>query len=64
MIDITSVSKFEVDYDQVIEDVAVNKQHYFIKTEDEVVAVIPAEEYLTLIDVYESWISERPSPHD
>jgi PHD/YefM family antitoxin component YafN of YafNO toxin-antitoxin module len=64
MIDITAVSKFEVDYDQVIEDVAVNKQHYFIKTEDEAVAVIPAEEYLTLVDIYESWISERPLPHD
>lgn len=62
MVDIT-VSKFEVDYDQVIEDVAVNKKHYFVKAEDEVVAIIPAEEYLTLIDIYDSWISERPTPH-
>lgn len=60
MIDVLTASKYEVDLEQILDDVAVNKTHYFIKNEDEVVAIIPADEYLTLHEIYEEWIQTKP----
>lgn len=60
MIDVLTASKYEVDLEQILDDVAVNKTHYFIKNEDEAVAIIPADEYLTLHEIYEEWIQTKP----
>lgn len=60
MIDVLTASKYEVDLEQILDDVAVNKTHYFIKNEDETVAIIPADEYLTLHEIYEDWIQTKP----
>ena len=60
MIDVLTVSKYEVDLEQILDDVAVNKSHYFIENEDETVAIIPADEYVTLHEIYEDWIQTKP----
>jgi hypothetical protein len=57
MIDVLTASKYEVDLEQILDDVAT---HYFIKNEDETVAIIPADEYLTLHEIYEEWIQTKP----
>jgi PHD/YefM family antitoxin component YafN of YafNO toxin-antitoxin module len=59
MIDAIVVSKYEIDLEQILDDVSVSKKHYFIENEDETVAVIPADEYVILHEIYEEWIQTR-----
>jgi hypothetical protein len=61
MLDALVVSKYEIDLEQILDDVAVNKKHYFIENEDETIAVIPADEYVILHEIYEDWIQTRAS---
>jgi hypothetical protein len=59
MIDAIVVSKYEIDLEQILDDVSVLKKHYLIENEDETVAVIPADEYVILHEIYEDWIQTR-----
>lgn len=55
---VISLKELEENFDAVIEDVSVNKEHYRILNETGDVMLIPVESYEVLKEVYIDWVEE------
>ena len=54
---VVTVQEFEERFDEIVDDVYINKTHYCIQTESEPLMLIPVEDYQVFQDVYEDWLA-------
>jgi len=55
---IITVSEFETNFDNIMDDVTYNKQFYRIQTEGGDVMLIPYESYEVLQNTYQDWVED------
>jgi hypothetical protein len=55
---VITLEELETNFDAVLEDVSVNKEHYRILNEAGDVMLIPVESYEVLKEVYIDWVEE------
>ena len=55
---IITVSEFETNFDNIMDDVTYNKQFYRIQTEEGDVMLIPYESYEVLQNIYQDWVED------
>ena len=56
---VITFQELEASFDQILEDIETNKEHYQIQRDDgENVMLVPAETYTVLKDVYNDWVEE------
>jgi PHD/YefM family antitoxin component YafN of YafNO toxin-antitoxin module len=52
----------EEHFEEVIDDVADNKVHYTVVTDQGNLVIVPCDSYDLLHDVYETWVDEPQAP--
>lgn len=55
---IITVAELERRFDEVMEDVELNKEHYRIQNDDGDVMLIPYDSFDVLHDVYLDWVDQ------
>lgn len=55
---VVTLQQFEENFDEILDDVTSNKEHYRIQHEGGDVMLIPIESYDVLKDVYTDWVEE------
>jgi hypothetical protein len=55
---VVTLQQFEENFDEILDDVTGNKEHYRIQHESGDVMLIPIESYDVLKDVYTDWVEE------
>ena len=55
---VITLQYLEDNFDEVMDDVDLNKQHYRIQHKDGDVMLIPIESYDVLSDVYKDWVEQ------
>ena len=55
---VVTLQQLEENFDEILEDVTENKEHYRIQHEVGDVMLIPIESFDVLHDVYQSWVDE------
>jgi PHD/YefM family antitoxin component YafN of YafNO toxin-antitoxin module len=55
---VITLKDFEANFDEILEDVAENKQYYRIQTEGGDFMLVPYEEYEVLKETYQEWVDE------
>lgn len=55
---VVTLQQLEENFDEILNDVAENKEHYRIQYEEGDVMLIPIESYNVLKDVYTDWVEE------
>jgi hypothetical protein len=55
---VVTLQQVEENFDEILNDVADNKEHYRIQYEKGDVMLIPVESYDVLKDVYTDWVEE------
>ena len=63
---IVTLQELEEHFDEIMDDVEQNKQHYQIDHTGGAVMLIPFESYDVLKDVYQEWVEQpqKESPED
>ena len=55
---VVTLQQLEENFDEILEDVSENKEHYLIQYEKGDVMLVPVESYEVLKDVYTDWVEE------
>jgi len=55
---VITLKDLEANFDEILEDVAENKQYYRIQTEGGDFMLVPYEEYEVLKETYQEWVDE------
>lgn len=54
---VITIKEFEERFEEIIDDVSINKKHYCVQIEDgKDVMVLPADVYYAFQDIYEDWL--------
>jgi PHD/YefM family antitoxin component YafN of YafNO toxin-antitoxin module len=59
-----TVQFLENNFEAVIDDVADNKVHYTVTTDNGNFVIVPCDSYELLHDVYEAWVEEPQTPEE
>ena len=55
---VVTLQQLEENFDEILNDVEINKEHYRIQYMNGDVMLIPVESYNVLKDVYTDWVEE------
>jgi PHD/YefM family antitoxin component YafN of YafNO toxin-antitoxin module len=55
---VVTLQQLEQNFDAILEDVEINKEHYRIQCEKGDVMLIPIESYNVLKETYKEWVEE------
>ena len=62
---VVTLKELEDNFDEILDDVADNKQYYRIQSEQGDCILVPHDEYEVLKDTYQEWVEEpqiNPDP--
>lgn len=62
---VITLKQLEDNFDEILDDVAENKQYYRIQSEQGDCILVPHDEYEVLKDTYQEWVKEpqiNPDP--
>jgi PHD/YefM family antitoxin component YafN of YafNO toxin-antitoxin module len=62
---VITLKQLEDNFDEILDDVAENKQYYRIQSEQGDCILVPHDEYEVLKDTYQEWVEEpqiNPDP--
>jgi len=56
---VVTVEQLQVNFDDIMDDVVVNLEHYKITTETSAVMLLPIDSYKVLLESYDEWIETK-----